>query len=371
MKLTILIVCLSLMTSLGAVYSQNSHLSFKVSNLSLKEVLSEIEDQTKYSFLYKADLVNHDQRVSFDVTDASITEILDMLALRANFNYEILDNSVIVLTNPTEWVARQALFISGRVTDSSGAALPGVTVLVKGTTQGTITDVSGNYSIKGVESDAILIFSFVGMKTQEIPVSGKTMINAVMKEDAIGIDEVVAIGYGSIKKKDLTSSITSVTSGELNKGAVKDPITALQGKVPGLNITKDGSPYGGSSIILRGVSSLSLSGSPYIIVDGMPNGMMPAMDDIVSIDVLRDASATAIYGSRAANGVIIITTKKGQTGQPLISYNSYMAMETVANSIDMMSGEEYRKYISDNGLALNPEDDMGVNTDWQECWYFS
>jgi iron complex outermembrane receptor protein len=231
-----------------------------------------------------------------------------------------------------------------------------------------VTNEEGNYSLRNIPANTTLVFSFVGMKNKEVPVTGKTVVDVVIEEETIGLEEVVAIGYGSVRRKDLTSSISTLAVGDLNKGVIRDPVLSLQGKVPGLNITKDGSPYGGASIILRGASTLRGGGAqqPYYIVDGMPNAIMPAIDDIVSIDVLRDASATAIYGSRAANGVIIITTRKGESGRQLIAYNSYVAVEKVSNRIDMLSADEYRQYMADNGLSIAPEDDMGANTDWQD-----
>jgi len=347
-------------------YSQQTRISIKLSNVRLADVLNEIEDQSEFYFLYNQDLVDVNRKVSMTVEDQKIDDVLTRLFDKSGVKFLIQDRQVILTNLEENSLLQQQKDVRGTVRNTSGEPVPGATVIVKGTNNGMITDFDGNYLLKSVPSDATLVFSFVGMRKQEIPVSGKSVINVTMEEDAVGIEEVVAIGYGSILKKDLTSSITTVSAEELNKGVIRDPVLALQGKVPGLNITKDGSPYGSASITLRGVSSLTLSGTPFYIVDGMPNALMPAMDDIVSIDVLKDASATAIYGSRAANGVIIITTKRGESGKQLISYNSYVGVETVSNTIDMMSATEYRKYLSDNGMSLNPEDDMGANTNWQD-----
>ncbi|MDX9883884.1 MAG: TonB-dependent receptor [Prolixibacteraceae bacterium] len=369
MKLTIVLTLLLTVQLSASVYSQNSKMNLQLNNATLLELLQSIESNSDYKFFYNNDEIDVSRKVSVNASNIEVEAILKEVFGNTPYSFKMMKNNLILIEN-TKGAAIQAAgqqkTVSGKVTDSSGQPLPGVSVVVKGTTTGTITDFDGKYTLANVPADATLVFSFVGMKTQEISVSGKSSLQVSMEEDAVGIEEVVAIGYGSILKKDLTSSITTVSAEELNKGVIRDPVLALQGKVPGLNITKDGSPYGSASITLRGVSSLTLSGTPFYIVDGMPNALMPAMDDIVSIDVLKDASATAIYGSRAANGVIIITTKKGESGKQLISYNSYVGVETVSNSIDMMSGLEYRKYMADNGLSINPEDDMGVNTNWQD-----
>ena len=207
--------------------------------------------------------------------------------------------------------------VTGTVTDRTGAPLPGVNVLEVGTTNGNITDIDGKYSIN-VEKGKTLQFSYIGFTTQEIVVD-RNVIDVVLEEDAQALEEVVVIGYGSMQRKDVTSSITTVKADELNVGVFSDAASMLQGKVAGLNITTTGDPNGTPSITLRGASSLrdGAAMQPYYVIDGIPGVdiSMVAPDDIESIDVLRDATATAIYGSKAANGVIIINTKKGKAGQ--------------------------------------------------------
>lgn len=366
MKVLTLIMFIAVVHVSAITYSQNTRLNLNVNNISIKEVLTQLEEQTEFRFLYSDSRIDVERKVSASMNGKTIEEILTNVFEGTDIEFRIIDRQVLLSSKADKPNAVQQQRVTGKVTDAYQQPLPGVTVIEKGTGNGTVTDVNGNYTLANVPASAILVFSFVGMETQEVALNGRTALNIQMKEATVGLEEVVAIGYGSVKRKDLTSSITTIQSEELNKGVIRDPVLALQGKVPGLNITKDGSPYGTASITLRGVSSLTLSGTPFYVVDGMPNALMPAVDDIVSIDVLKDASATAIYGSRAANGVIIITTKKGESGRQLISYNSYVAVETVSNSIEMMSGQEYRKYLSDNGLSLNPEDDRGVNTDWQD-----
>ncbi|MDX9880847.1 MAG: TonB-dependent receptor [Prolixibacteraceae bacterium] len=363
MKLTIfLFVFCIVQTYAVSVFSQGTQLTLDIRNSKIEDVLSQIEKQSNFVFLYNRDIVDVNKVTDIKVEKASIENVLDKLFAGSSINYRIIDRQIVL---SPEFAAQQRT-ISGKVTDSKRLPLPGVTVVEKGTTNGTITDSDGNYSLRNVPDNAILVFSFVGMKSQEVPAAGKQTVNLILEEETIGIEEVVAIGYGSAMKKDLTSSITSVTSENLNKAVTSNPILLLSGKVPGLNITKDGNPNSSSSIILRGPSTLRGGGAqqPLYVIDGIPGGIMPAVDDIVSIDVLKDASATAIYGSRAANGVIMVTTKKGEEGAFKVSYNAYTALETISNAYDVLSSDEYRNWISDMGLALDPVDDDGASTVW-------
>ncbi|WP_372932527.1 TonB-dependent receptor [Mariniphaga sediminis] len=370
MKLTIFLLLTSVISVFAnKTYSQTKVLNLKLESKTVKEVLQRIEDQSEFYFMYSEKLVDVQREVSVDFQNKKINWVLDELFEGTSVNYKIQDRFILLTTpeamgsDATDVMQRS---VSGIVKDESGQALPGVTVLVKGSAQGTVTSASGEYSFANLPEDAVLQFSFVGMRTQEIEVKGQSTINVTMEASAVGIEEVVAIGYGTLKKKDLTSSVVTISPEDMNKGVVRDPVLALQGKVPGLNIAKDGSPYGGTSILLRGASTLRGSQSPIYVVDGMTNAVMPPIDDIASIDILKDASATAIYGSRAANGVILITTKRGKSGKQVISYNGYVGVETISNKIDMLSADEYRAYLSDNGLSLNPEDEMNANTDWQD-----
>lgn len=341
--------------------------TLQLQNLSYAQALKRIAQAFDLGLAINSDLIPEGE-VGLRLKDATLGKALDAVLEGTGVFAIVSSEGNIMLRKSPEIQAPEKRNVKGKVTSESGEALPGVNVTIKGTTIGTTTDINGNFVLNNISSSGTLVFSFIGMKTQELPVpSGFRDITVVLQDDHVALSEVVAIGYGSVRRKDLTSSITTISSEELNKGVIRDPVLALQGKVPGLNITKDGSPYGGASIILRGASTLrgASAQEPFFIVDGMPNAIMPAIDDIVSIDVLRDASATAIYGSRAANGVIIITTKKGKA-ERLISYNGYVALESVSNRIDMLSADEYRNYLSDNGLSISPDDEQGANNDWQD-----
>lgn len=270
----------------------------------------------------------------------------------------------LLLLNSTMMFAQNA--VSGQVKDQTGEPLIGVSILEQGTNNGTVTDINGNFRLN-VAQGKMLNISYIGYKTQAVRVSGNSL-NVVLEEENTNLNEVVVVGYGTMRRKDVTSSITTVKAEDLNRGVFTDPASMLQGKVAGLVVTSSGDPNGSPSITLRGASSLrSGAMSPYYVVDGIPGVdiSMVAPDDIESIDVLRDATATAIYGSKAANGVIIITTKSGgKTERTNVSYNGYVAFDNVLNTLDMASASDIRDYVKKNNI--NYMYDGNGNTDWQD-----
>lgn len=265
------------------------------------------------------------------------------------------------------WAFAQ-LTVTGNAQSTSGEPLIGVNVVEKGTTNGTVTDLDGNYTLR-VAKGKTLVFSYIGFLSQEVVVNG-AKVNVTLKEDTETLDEVVVIGYGSMARKDVTSSITTVKADQLNVGVFSDAASMLQGKVAGLTITTTSDPNGSPSITLRGSSSLRTGQAmqPYYVIDGIPGVdiSIVAPDDIESIDVLRDATATAIYGSKAANGVIIINTKKGKHGaeRTNVSYSGYVAFDNILNTLDMASADDLRAYAEATGATL--ANDMGANTNWQD-----
>ncbi len=310
-------------------YSQTTQLSLKMKDATVKEVLSEIEKQSEFYFLYNSELIDVTRKVDISAKNEKVDDILTRLFSNHDVNVVVKDR-YIVLTPVGEIVGeqQQQRTVSGKVTDMGRQALPGVTVVVKGTTQGTVTNADGSYTLSNVPANATLQFSFVGMKSQEVVVGNQTSINVTLEEETIGIDEVVAIGYGTVKKSDLTGSVFQVSSEMLRTQSVtKDPIQILQGKVPGLDITTGNKPGDISTPIIRGYNSINASNAPLVVVDGAPfggrlNDINPS--EIENIDVLKDASSTAIYGSRGANGVIIITTKRSKMdGKISFSYDGY------------------------------------------------
>jgi TonB-linked SusC/RagA family outer membrane protein len=249
--------------------------------------------------------------------------------------------------------------ITGKVTDTeSGEGIPGVSILVKGTTRGTITDLDGGFSIRA-GSEEILVFSFLGYESVEEAVGSKSVINIVLSPSIQALNEVVVVGYGTQEKKEITSAVASIKAEDFNKGTVNDPTQLLQGKVAGLNISRPGgNPNGGFNIRLRGISSFGANAEPLIVIDGVIGASLSTVDpnDIESMDVLKDGSAAAIYGTRGSAGVILVTTKKGKKGRSVVEFNSSVAAENVARTIQVMNADEYR--------ALPGSNDLGSNTNW-------
>lgn len=273
-------------------------------------------------------------------------------------------------TNGIEMSAvQQQMNISGSVSDSkTGESLPGVNIVLEGTTIGTITDAFGKYTLSIPQSNGSLVFSFIGYLSQTIRTGRQPVIDVKLVQDVKYIEDVVVVGYGTAKKKDITGSVSTIAASEMNKGVYSSPAQMLQGKIPGLNITKSGDPTATPSITLRGPSTLRSGAAmePFYVIDGVPGALIEsvAADDIVSMDVLRDASSTAIYGSRAANGVIMITTKRAKAGQSYVSYSSYVAVENVSNRIEMLSATELRDYLKKVNKV--PFDDNSGYVNWQD-----
>ena len=288
----------------------------------------------------------------------------------AFFGYSSEKSSLKALSpeSTSNFQSQKTQTIHGTIKDVNGNVLPGVTILVKGTSIGTISDVDGKFSISNVPGKSTLIFSFIGMRTQEITVDNQSVIDLVLKEESVGLDEVIAIGYGTQTKKQVSASVANVTKEDFNKGVMNDAADLLKGKVAGLDITLPGGDVTqGSTLRLRGTTSLSASNDPLIVIDGVPglslNSIAP--EDIESISVLKDASASAIYGSRGANGVIMITSRKGMTSKTQIEYNAYASVEMPAHLPRMLNATEYRDYVKKAGIT-NFEDNGG-NTNWYDA----
>ena len=257
-------------------------------------------------------------------------------------------------------VSAQTITLNGNVKDTTGEPIIGASIVEKGnTTNGTITDLDGNFSLK-VPANATVVISYIGMKTQEIAIKGKSKIDVTLSDDAKALDEVVVIGYGTAKRKDITGSVASVNSETLAAIPVASATEALQGKMAGVQITTtEGSPDAQMSIRVRGGGSITQSNEPLFIVDGFPVESISDIPptDIESIDVLKDASSTAIYGARGANGVIIVTTKSGKEGKVSVSYNAYYAWKKVAKTLDVLSASDYTKWQYELAQLTNKNDD--------------
>lgn len=347
MKLTAILALLLISQAFALkTYSQKALLDLKLENATVKEVLKVIEDKSDFYFLYNGDLIDVNRKVSIDVTNKNIQEVLEKLFANEQVNFLIMDRQIVLSplaykTNPGIGVQQREITVNGHVKNTLGDPIPGATVVVQGTTNGTISDYKGNFTLQRVPAEGTIIFSFVGMKTQEIQVAGQTVINVVLEEDAIGIEEVVAIGYGVVRKRDLTGSVSSVKADEIAKTASSNAMQAMQARVPGLDIQQsDGQAGAGINLTLRGNRSISASNSPLILVDGVEYGSTLDINssDIESMEVLKDASSTAIYGTRGANGVILITTKHGKVGKTKVNVNAYLSSNIPTDVPQVMYG---------------------------------
>ena len=368
MRLTILLLFGCMLTVSANSYAQKTKLDINMSNSTIRDLFGYIEENSEFVFLYRNEDFNVLKKVEVNLKAASINQILDEALKGENVAYDVYERQVVIRKINDFSVSQQKKDISGTVRDINGGSIPGVSVQVKGTSLGTITDVDGQFKLSIPGDTQKLLFSFVGMKSQEVVIAGLTQVNVVMEEEAIGIEEVVAVGYGKNSRKNLSSAVTSVKSDELNKGAISDVGQLLQGKVSGLNISSSGDPTRGTTIIMRGASTINSSQSPFYVIDGVPGAdiSLVAPDDILSVDVLKDAAATSIYGNRATNGVIMITTKKGNKDNEQIAYNGYVGVETVSNNLDMMDSNQLRAFLSKNNMSFDPSDDQNANTNWQK-----
>jgi TonB-linked SusC/RagA family outer membrane protein len=394
MKLTTLLFFLALFQVSAISYSQQKRLNLKFQNESLESVFSKIEANSEFSIFYKDELIQHSKEQSGEFKDALISEILNQVLESENLSYTVKDKLIVIVPKEEgklELNTQQEKSVSGKVTDSSGTSLPGVSIILKGTTKGTISDANGIYSLSNVSVSTILQFSFVGMKTIEMQVGNKSTINVQMVDETTGIEEVVAIGYGSQRKASLTGAVANVSGKEVASLPVVSLSQALQGKVAGVSVTNNGSPGSSPVIQIRGIGTINFSTNPLYVVDGIPtnsiNNLSPA--DIESMDILKDASATAIYGSRGSNGVIIVTTKQAQSEKFQITYEGYSGVQTAWKQLPLMNTNEYLTYgkmMNDNAGLPYParwskmdepiypgatQTWAQTNTDWQDAMFRS
>ena len=369
MRFTIFILSLSLSQAFAVdSYSQQTKLSLDMKNARVEDVIDNIEKNSEFFFMYNKNMVDVDRKVDIKVKEKNVNEVLDKIFANTDVTYSIKDRQILLINSmmlgeTKEMVSQKQKSVAGKVIDISGAPIPGVTVVIKGKTVGVITDISGNYSI-GVPDKSVLQFSFVGMKMQEIQIGDKTVINVTLLEETIGIEEVVAVGYGTQKKLELTSAVSSVKSASFMKGSIKDAAQLIKGQVAGVSIINpDANPTGVSQILLRGVTTLASGTQPLIVIDGVPGGLNDvAPEDIETIDILKDGSAAAIYGTRGTNGVILITTKKVNKETPAtIEWNSYVSTQIITKNLDFMNADDYRKLVSQKKPGAF---DYGSNTNW-------
>ncbi|MGV8095414.1 MAG: SusC/RagA family TonB-linked outer membrane protein [Mangrovibacterium sp.] len=350
MRLIFLFLLWGFMQVSANSYSQNTMFNLELKNVKIKEALQSIESQSKFRFAYSSEFVDLDQRVNISIRNETINETLQRLFDGTRIRFDIQDRLIMLYTDDESTMVQQNRKVEGNVTDMSRVPLPGVSVVIKGTTLGTITDGNGNFTLTNVPADAILVFSFVGMKTQELSVTGKTTMNIVMQEESIGIEEVVAIGYGTMKKKDLTGSVSSVRTSNFESERPKDLQQLLRGNVAGLNIGMATSAKGGGSLEIRGQRTLKAGASPLIVLDGVIyRGDLSDINpiDIESVDVLKDASSAAVFGAQSANGVVIINTRQGNAAKPTIGVDVSLGVATLFRSEDVYGPYEFLDWRGD------------------------
>ncbi|UCS91734.1 TonB-dependent receptor [Echinicola marina] len=377
---------------------EDVRVELEVQNKSLRAVFNDIEQKTDFRFTFDANHIDTSSRLGAISHSGTVYDLLVTLSRQTGLSFTQINDNIHVNANSQNTAVAIAeaeeIKVSGKVVDDTGAAMPGVTVKVESTGQGTVTDLDGKYQIE-VEGGDVLIFSFIGFVTQRREVGNQSIIDVEMQEDTQALEEVVVVGYGTVKKSDLTGSVVSLRSDEQNQGVNTSVDQLLKGKAAGVNVVQNSSePGGGISISIRGASSVNAGTGPLYVIDGLPidNSAMTTgggsnypdvrtptnplaainPNDIESIEILKDASATAIYGARGANGVIMVTTKKGKSGQMRINYDGYVGVQSVARRLDVLNAEQYQMVMNDliadgGGIAdqmVDVIEDGG--TDWQD-----
>lgn len=364
----------------GNAHSQNAKVSIRMNNVKLDKILNEIENQTDYLFIYN-NQVDINKITSVKVKNEAVAQVLDRILSGTGINYELEGTHIILTTEAIKdlHAQQQAKTVTGTVTDVSGEPIIGANIRIKGTTTGTITDIDGNFSIKA-EPQSVIEVSYIGYLTQETVINNQKSIRFLLKEDTKTLDEVVVIGYGVQKKADLTGSVANINTEKLNTQSNANIGQALQGKIAGVDIvSQGGAPGSGTRIMVRGIGTLN-NASPLYIVDGMYMNSIDHINpnDIASIDVLKDASSAAIYGSRAANGVIIVTTKEGSNteGKPIIDLSVNLGISTASKFLDMLDAKGWAEVTTIARQAIGkPALDMATDlankpdNDWQDIMF--
>lgn len=364
----------------GNAHSQNAKVSIHMNNVKLDKILNEIENQTDYLFIYN-NQVDINKITSVKVKNEAVAQVLDRILSGTGINYELEGTHIILTTEAIKdlHAQQQAKTVTGTVTDISGEPIIGANIRIKGTTTGTITDIDGNFSIEA-EPQSVIEVSYIGYLTQETVINNQKSIRFLLKEDTKTLDEVVVIGYGVQKKADLTGSVANINTEKLNTQSNANIGQALQGKIAGVDIvSQGGAPGSGTRIMVRGIGTLN-NASPLYIVDGMYMNSIDHINpnDIASIDVLKDASSAAIYGSRAANGVIIVTTKEGSNteGKPIIDLSVNLGISTASKFLDMLDAKGWAEVTTIARQAIGkPALDMATDlankpdNDWQDIMF--
>ena len=389
MKLLTLLLIVSLATaSAKTSYSQQTKFTLNLEHVTVKELFDKIEGSSEFIFVYYDNIIDLNQEVTVTANNETVEEILERVFKVSDNTFKIFDRQIVISKKeradeefgnlPNSPVQKKEL--TGTINDSKGFPLPGVTIVVKGTTLGAITDAEGKFYLSIPGDAKSLAISFIGMKSQEIVIGNKSNFNIVLEDQTVGLEEVVAVGYGQVRKSDVTGSVVAIKPDAFNKGRQLNAQDALVGKIPGVIVVPgSGAPGSTGDIRIRMGASLAASNDPLIVIDDVPvtstsiNMVNP--DDIATYTVLKDASATAIYGSRASNGVIIITTKKGDASsgkaqKPTINYNNNFTSNNIIKYSDVLSTDEFKAAVAAH--SSNPSAVLGTaSTNWQKEIYRS
>lgn len=391
MKISMLFMFLVLFTmQANSSYAQRTKITLNLNNVTVERLIDEIESKTDFHFVYQIKEVDLNRVVSVKANKELVTSILERIFGNTKTTHNVVDKQIFLKEREARTstlhqevqsgpIKLQSL-VSGLVTDSDGIPLAGANVVEKGTTNGVTADFDGNFSIEVANANATLVVSYIGYSTKEIPLNGQASVNIVLEESAAGLDEVVVVGYGVQKKSDITGAVSNISEEKLQSRPTANFSDALQGRSSGVQIRQSGGDLDGKfQIAIRGVGSVTGSNEPLIVVDGVPlvSASFSTINpkDISSIDILKDASATAIYGARAANGVVIVTTKKGTVGKPQLTYSSDLSIEHISERYDVMSTEQQRllfvEAFKNSNRSTAVYDDPSnpiwqVDNDWQD-----
>jgi TonB-linked SusC/RagA family outer membrane protein len=375
MKLSALFLMILSLNLSASVYSQNTRFTVDLNGKSVREVFQFIEKESEFRFFYNDDFSYIDKVVNLNVKNENVEQILARLFETSDITYKVFDNNLVVLTLKQDL---QQVSVKGTITDAATAeALPGANVQVKGTTMGTTTDLNGAFSIAANKGD-VLVFSFIGYLTQEVTVGTETVLNIALAPDVQNLEEVVVVGYGTQRRTVVTGAISSVTSDEITALPTSGLDQALQGRAAGLTVIANGAPGYASTMRVRGISTVN-DANPLYVVDGVVTTSISNLNpsDIESIEVLKDASTAAIYGSLGSNGVIMVTTKKGKSGNVVANFEGYYGVQYTKARYDVMNSAQYKEYATSGAFTApavytNPiyaDRTTAAETDWQDEIY--
>lgn len=387
----LLLISLGISSAFSHTTSAQTKMDIKVTDVSLEQLFKEIQGKSDYIFFYKDDVLKYN--VTLELEKSTVSKILDKAFLNTNLTYKINDRQIVIKTKPDQSfkapsTQQQEREIIGTVKDANGLPLVGATVLLTGTTRGTATDFDGNFKLNVPNDASTLHIAYLGYKDQTVSIVGLTSINVIMAEDDYALDEIVVIGYGTEKKALVSDALTSINSKQIKDLPVSSVDGLLQGQASGVQVSQNsGTPGGQMSVRIRGLTSISGSSQPLYIIDGIPvttgdfgqigysgQGSSALSDlnpnDIESISILKDASATAIYGARGSNGIVLITTKRGKEQKTTVSVNIYSGMQRAWNKLDMLNAREWKEYRNDltksTVFTEQQINDNSINTNWQD-----